>query len=240
MEPILEVASKHHLLVIEDAAQAIGAEYRSRRAGSMGDYGCFSFFPSKNLGAFGDGGMVVTNSGEKAERLAIFRNHGAKPKYYHKWIGGNFRLDTLQAAVIEVKLRHLDGWTEGRQANATRYDRLFQESGVVEKGLVGLPKVRSRQDACAPRHIFNQYVIRARNRDGLQSFLKDRQIGSEVYYPVPLHLQECFAYLGYREGDFPESEKAAKETLALPVFGELTAEEAGYVVGSISEFYARG
>ncbi len=238
MDPILDVASIRGLVVIEDAAQAIGAEYKGRRAGSMGDYGCFSFFPSKNLGAFGDGGMIVTNSAEKAERLAIFRNHGAKPKYYHKWIGGNFRLDTLQAAVIEVKLRHLDDWTAGRQANARRYDQLFQESGLVEKGLIQLPQVMgSRQDACAPRHIFNQYVIRAKNRDGLQKFLKEKEIGSEVYYPVPLHLQECFAYLGYREGDFPESERAAKETLALPVFGELTEQEAEYVVGAIAEYY---
>jgi len=234
MEPILRVASERGLIVMEDAAQAIGAEYGGRRAGSMGQYGCFSFFPSKNLGAFGDGGMVVTNSAEKAERLAIFRNHGAKPKYYHKWIGGNFRLDTLQAAVVEVKLRHLDDWTAGRQANAGRYDRMFQASGVVEKGVVVLPQVRQS------RHIFNQYVIRAKDRDGLQKFLKEREIGSEVYYPVPLHLQECFAGLGYREGDFPESEKAAKETLALPVFPELREEEAEFVVGTIAEFYSRG
>jgi len=234
MKPILELAAARRLTVIEDAAQAIGAEYKGRRAGSMGEYGCFSFFPSKNLGAFGDGGMVVTSSSEKAERLAIFRNHGAKPKYYHKWIGGNFRLDTLQAAVIEVKLRHLDGWTSGRQANAGRYDRLFRDSGVVEKGLVTLPKIKEQ------RHIFNQYVIRAKDRDQLQKFLKEKEIGSEVYYPAPLHLQECFQYLGYREGDFPESERAAKETLALPVFGELSGEEAEYVVKTISEFYYRG
>ncbi|RPJ51985.1 MAG: DegT/DnrJ/EryC1/StrS family aminotransferase, partial [Methanobacteriota archaeon] len=171
MDPILDVASRRHLLVIEDAAQAIGAEYRGRRAGSMGDYGCFSFFPSKNLGAFGDGGMIVTNSTEKAERLAIFRNHGAKPKYYHKWIGGNFRLDTLQAAVIEVKLRHLDAWTAGRQANAHHYDQLFQDSGLVQKGSVVVPKVKEQ------RHIFNQYVIRGKNRDALQKFLKEKEIG---------------------------------------------------------------
>ena len=232
MDPILEIASKRHLIVIEDAAQAIGAEYRGRRAGSMGDYGCFSFFPSKNLGAFGDGGMVVTNSAEKAERLAIFRNHGAKPKYYHKWIGGNFRLDTIQAAVVEAKLRHLDAWSAARQANASRYKRLFQASGLLEKGVVVLPEVKQN------RHIFNQYVIRAQERDALRQFLKEKEIGTEVYYPVPLHLQECFAYLGYREGDLPESEKAAKETLALPIFPELTDPEAQYVVDTIREFYS--
>ncbi len=231
MDPILEVALKRGLLVIEDAAQAIGAEYQGRRAGSMGDYGCFSFFPSKNLGAFGDGGMIVTNSAEKAERLAIFRNHGARPKYYHKWIGGNFRLDTLQAAVIEVKLRHLDAWTAGRQANARRYDQLFRESGLVEKNVVRPPEVKQQ------RHILNQYVIRAKDRDGLQKFLKEKEIGTEVYYPVPLHLQECFSYLGYREGDFRESERAAKETLALPVFGELSNQEIEYVVGTIAQYY---
>ncbi len=231
MDPLLDLASRRHLVVIEDAAQAIGAEYKGRRGGSMGDYGCFSFFPSKNLGAFGDGGMVVTNSAEKAERLAIFRNHGARPKYYHKWIGGNFRLDTLQAAVIEVKLRHLDAWTAGRQANARRYDQLFQDSGLLQKGVLGLPEVKEQ------RHIFNQYVIRAKDRDGLQKFLKEKEIGTEVYYPVPLHLQECFAYLGHREGDFPESERASKETLALPVFGELSSQEAEYVVGTIAQFY---
>jgi dTDP-4-amino-4,6-dideoxygalactose transaminase len=231
MDPILDVAARHRLVVIEDAAQAIGAEYKGRRAGSIAHYGCFSFFPSKNLGAFGDGGMVVTNSPEKAERLAIFRNHGAKPKYYHKSIGGNFRLDTLQAAVIEVKLRHLDAWTEGRQANAARYERLFAAAGLVEKGAAILPRITQN------RHIFNQYVIRAKERDRLQAFLKEREIGSEVYYPVSLHRQECFQYLGCREGDFPESEKAARETLALPVFPELRDEEAEYVVRTISEFH---
>jgi dTDP-4-amino-4,6-dideoxygalactose transaminase len=233
MDPILELAARRGLVVIEDAAQAIGAEYKGRRAGSMGQYGCFSFFPSKNLGAFGDAGMVVTNSAELAERMTILRAHGSKPKYYHKVIGGNFRIDTLQAAVIEVKLRHLDQWTAGRQANAARYDRLFAASGLVEKGAVSLPRIVEQ------RHIFNQYVIRAKDRDRLQQFLKDKEVGTEVYYPVPLHAQECFAYLGCRAGDFPESEKAAAETLALPIFPELTDAEAAYVVEMIAAFYGR-
>ncbi|MFH0878907.1 MAG: DegT/DnrJ/EryC1/StrS family aminotransferase [Lentisphaerota bacterium] len=231
MDAIMAIARKHKLVVIEDAAQAIGAEYKGRRAGSLGDYGCFSFFPSKNLGCFGDGGMVVTRNPKKAEKLAILRAHGSHPKYYHKIIGGNFRLDALQAAVVNVKLRHLDQWTGGRQANAARYDRLFTATDLVKKGSVQLPAT------VASRHIFNQYVIRVERRDALQAFLKEKEIGTEIYYPVPMHIQECFGYLGHKVGDFPESERAALGTLALPIYPELKDEQADYVVSSIRNFY---
>jgi dTDP-4-amino-4,6-dideoxygalactose transaminase len=228
MNPIMEIARRHRLLVIEDAAQAIGAEYRGTRAGTIGDYGCFSFFPSKNLGGAGDGGMVVTPDPARAARLAMLRNHGSEPKYYHKFIGGNFRLDALQAVVVEIKLRHLDGWTQARQTNAARYDRLFAAAGLVGNGVV-LPKI------IESRHIFNQYVIRVPKRDALRAFLTQRGIGNEVYYPVPLHLQECFAHLGYRPGDCPESERAANESLALPIFPELTDAQAEAVVAAIRD-----
>jgi len=259
MDPIMDVARRRNLVVIEDAAQAIGSEYKGRRAGSIGHYGCFSFFPSKNLGAFGDGGMVVTNDPERAERLRVLRAHGSKPKYYHKLVGGNFRLDTLQAAIVLAKLKHLDDWTARRQANAKRYDALFEVSGLVSSGLVQLPRVNPQitpitEDPPAAsrgtrpnlresvksvdtppgfRHIFNQYVIRAPRRNELQAFLKERGIGTEVYYPLPLHLQECFSRLGHTLGSFPASEKAANETLALPVYPELSDEQARYVVDSI-------
>lgn len=231
MDPIMEIASKHNLIVIEDGAQAIGAEDKGRRAGSLGMYGCFSFFPSKNLGCFGDGGIVVTNDPARAEKLSVLRTHGSKPKYFHKIIGGNFRLDTLQAAVVTVKLRYLDGWTAGRQANAARYDQLLAAAGLAER--VQRPAVKTS------RHIFNQYVIRVSQRDQLQAFLKEKSIGTEIYYPVPMHLQECFAYLGLRRGDFPESEKAASETLALPIYPELTDAQAQAVVDAIRLFFAK-
>ncbi|MFH0952908.1 MAG: DegT/DnrJ/EryC1/StrS family aminotransferase [Verrucomicrobiota bacterium] len=233
MDPIMEIADRRKLVVIEDAAQAIGGEYRGRRAGSIGHYGCFSFFPSKNLGGAGDGGMVVTQDADRAARLQVLRNHGMQPKYYHSMVGGNFRLDALQAAVIAVKIRHLDAWTSGRQANAERYDRLFAEAGLVGGGRVTLPKV------VAGRHVFNQYVIRTPVRDRVIAALKARDIGHEIYYPVPLHLQQCFACLGHREGAFPESERAAKETLALPIYPELTDEQARAVVGCIAEALPR-
>ena len=226
MDAIMSVADAHKLLVIEDAAQAIGADDQRGRAGSIGHYGCFSFFPSKNLGAAGDAGMVVTNDEHRAERLRIFRNHGAHPKYIHRFIGGNFRLDALQAVVLSVKLPHLDTWTEGRRRNAQHYNELFRKAGIS----IGLPEISSS------RHIFHQYVIRVSRRDALREFLQQKGIGTEVYYPVPLHLQECFAYLGYRPGDFPNSEQAAKETLALPVYPELTPDQAEYVVESVVEF----
>lgn len=228
MDPVMRVADEHGLVIIEDAAQAIGAAYKGRRAGSIGHYGCFSFFPSKNLGAAGDGGMVVTNDAQRAEKLRCLRGHGSKPKYYHKLIGGNFRLDAMQAAIVSAKLPHLDGWTAARQCNAKRYDQLFAEAGSP----IGLPAV------VADRHIFNQYVIRVSDRDDLQAYLREKGVGTEVYYPVPMHLQECFAYLGHTVGAFPESERAAKETLALPIYPELTEPQARFVVDSISEFLA--
>jgi len=235
MDPILEIAQRHGLVVIEDAAQAIGAEYKGRRAGSMGHYGCFSFFPSKNLGGGGDGGMVVTQDPERAERLRILRVHGSKPKYYHKVIGGNFRLDALQAAIVGAKLPHLDAWTAGRQANAQRYRRLFQEAGLVEQGLVVLPAEIPER-----RHIYNQFVVRVPRRDELRKHLTDQGIGTEIYYPVPLHLQECFRYLGYGEGDCPESEAAARDTVALPIYPELTGEQIRYVVDCTGRFLRGG
>lgn len=231
MDPILAIADRHKIPVIEDAAQAIGAEYKGRRAGSMGRYGCFSFFPSKNLGAAGDGGMVTASDAAVAERLRVLRVHGSKPKYYHALIGGNFRFDSLQAAIVSVKLKYLDAWTAGRQANAARYRRLFDAAGLTKGGLVQLP-----YEVPGNRHIYNQFVIRLPRRDELQAYLREQKIGNEVYYPVPLHIQQCFSYLGYREGDFPQSEAAAKETLALPIYPELSDAQAEYVVASIKRF----
>ncbi len=231
MDPILEIAQRHGLVVIEDAAQAIGAEYRGRRAGSIGHYGCFSFFPSKNLGGAGDGGMVVVQDPQRAEKLKVFRVHGSQPKYYHKVIGGNFRLDALQAAVVSAKLPHLDEWTAGRQANAERYRRLFAEAGLVESGFVVLPEVAPQR-----RHIYNQFVIAVPRRDELRKYLTEQGIGTEIYYPVPLHLQECFRYLGCREGDCPLSEAAARDTVALPIYPELTEEQIAYVVDCTGRF----
>jgi dTDP-4-amino-4,6-dideoxygalactose transaminase len=234
MDAVMHVAEQHGLVVIEDAAQAIGAEYKGRRAGSIGHYGCFSFFPSKNLGAAGDGGMIVTNDSARAENLKCLRSHGSKPKYHHKIIGGNFRLDAIQAAIVCAKLPHLDDWTAARQRNAKRYDRLFAEAGLggtaIESSRVNLPSV------VTDRHIFNQYVIRFLGRDQLKSVLQQHGVGTEVYYPVPMHLQECFAYLGHTAGAFPESERAAAETLALPIQPELSEAQARYVVERISSF----
>ena len=239
MEPILKIAAQHGLAVVEDAAQAIGADYRDgRRGGSMGTMGCLSFFPSKNLGALGDGGMVVTNSAELAEKLRVLRVHGGKPKYYHKVIGGNFRLDTIQAAILNVKLNYLDGWTKRRRQNADRYRLLFKESGLLEKGMV-LPEAVYAGTAAANDHIYNQFVIRVSERDRLREFLKEQEIGTEVYYPVPFHLQECFASLGFKQGDFPESERAANVTVALPIYPEISLEMQKTVVEKIREFYKR-
>ncbi|MCS7048544.1 MAG: DegT/DnrJ/EryC1/StrS family aminotransferase [Verrucomicrobiae bacterium] len=224
MDSILDVARRHQLPVIEDAAQAIGAQYDGKRAGSMGTVGCFSFFPSKNLGGFGDGGMVVTNDATLAERVRVLRVHGSKPKYYHQLVGGNFRLDALQAAVLNVKFKYLDAWTAGRQRNAAFYDRAFAD----------LPLQRP---AAVRHHIYNQYIIRTKRRDELQAFLKAAGIGTEIYYPVPLHLQKCFADLGYRQGDFPEAEAAARETLALPIYPELKEEQLAYVVDCVRQFF---
>jgi dTDP-4-amino-4,6-dideoxygalactose transaminase len=234
MESILDVGETYGLTVIEDAAQAIGAEYELddgtvRRAGSMGDFGCFSFFPSKNLGAFGDGGMVTTDDEGLHERMKVMRVHGSKPKYYHSVIGGNFRLDALQAAVLLVKLKYLDEWTNARQENADLYRRFFQEVGIEE---ISLPK------AVAIRHIYNQFVIKVReHRDRLREFLHQQGIGCEIYYPLPLHMQTCFSYLGYKPEGFPVSVAAADTTLALPIYPELSREQISYVVEMISKFF---
>src|SRR5712672_2265859 len=229
MDPLMAIARRHRLKVIEDAAQAIGTEYKNGvRAGSIGDVGCFSFFPSKNLGAFGDAGLCTTNDAELAESLRVLRVRGGKPKYFHAVVGGNFRIDELQAAVLRVKLKYLDGWTEGRQRNAAYYDAAFADAGLGEK-------LRTPPAVPGYRHIFNQYVVRVQNRDALRARLTERGIGSEIYYPVPLHLQKCFAYLNHRAGDFPQSERAAAETLALPIYPELNEAQLAYVVATIAE-----
>jgi dTDP-4-amino-4,6-dideoxygalactose transaminase len=234
MKPLMEIAKRWHLRVVEDAAQAIGSEYGEdiggkRRAGAIGDIGCFSFFPSKNLGAFGDAGLCTASNDELAERLRIMRVHGGKPKYYHAVIGGNFRIDELQAAVLTVKLRHLDSWTEARQRNARYYNEAFARAGLTKK--ITLPVTVKNH-----RHIYNQYIIRTPDRDKLKAHLAEWGIGTEIYYPVPLHLQKCFAYLGYQPGDCPESERAARETLALPIYPELTTAQLQYVVDTIARF----
>jgi dTDP-4-amino-4,6-dideoxygalactose transaminase len=229
MDPIMAIAKRHGLYVIEDAAQAIGAQYKGRKAGAIGTAGCFSFFPSKNLGGLGDGGMIVTQDAALADRLAQCRNHGSKPQYFHKWVGGNFRLDTLQAAGLLVKLPHLDAWSAKRRANAQRYDELL--AGIDE---VTTPAVRDFNVS-----IYNQYCIRVPRRDELQQHLKDAGVGTAIYYPLSLHHQECFATLGYGKGDFPASEAAAAESLALPIYAELTDEQLRHVAGQIKAFFAR-
>jgi dTDP-4-amino-4,6-dideoxygalactose transaminase len=231
MAPIVEIARENGLHVIEDAAQAIGAEdAQGKRACSFGDVGCLSFFPTKNLGAFGDAGMCVTNNTAIAERLEVLRVHGGKPKYYHTFIGGNFRLDELQAAVLSVKLKHLDDWSAGRQRNAQFYDAAFARARLDEA--IVTPATSS-----GVRHIYNQYVIRARDRDRLRGYLAANGVGTEIYYPVPLHLQQCFAYLGYAKGYLPESERASHETLALPIYPELSDSQLQYVVDTTASFY---
>ncbi len=230
MDPIMEVAREHRIPVIEDAAQAIGAEYRGKKAGVIGDTGCFSFFPSKNLGGFGDGGMVVTGNEALASTIRRLRVHGGSTKYLNEMVGCNSRLDSIQAAVLGVKLQHLEEWIEARRRNAERYRKLFQEHGLGET--VTLPVEMN-----GVRHVFNQFVIKVPRRDELKGFLMEQGIGTEVYYPIPLHLQPCFKGLGYREGDLKESERAAKETLALPIYPELTEDMQEAVVESIAKFY---
>ena len=232
MDPLMVLAKQYGLKVIEDAAQAIGTEYRGVRVGSIGDIGCFSFFPSKNLGAFGDAGLCTTNDAELAESMRVLRVHGGKPKYFHAVIGGNFRIDELQAAVLRVKLKYLDGWTEARQRNAAYYTAGFAAANVA-KNLI------TPQATVPGRHIFNQYVVRVQNRDALKDHLTAQGIGTEIYYPVPLHLQKCFAYLKHAPGDFPESERAAAETLALPIYPELSRVQLDHVVASVADFYRR-
>jgi len=231
--PLVQMARRFGLKVIEDAAQAIGAEDANKsRAGSFGDVGCLSFFPTKNLGAFGDAGLCVANDQALAERIEILRVHGGKPKYYHSFIGGNFRIDEIQAAVLNIKLKHLDAWSAARQRNAAIYDRAFEAADLGKA-------VETPRAMAGVRHIFNQYVIRVRDRDLLRQHLMAAGVGTEIYYPVPLHLQECFAYLKHRKGDFPQAERAAEETLALPIFPELTEDQLRYVVDSVADFYRR-
>ena len=243
LEALEAPARESHAPLVEDAAQAIGSEdEQGRRAGSVGLIGCFSFFPSKNLGGFGDGGMLTTADAGLAERLRVIRVHGSKPKYYHKVVGLNSRLDALQAAILRVKLKYLDGWTAGRQRNAAYYDQAFRAAGAQDSSVplnaAGLPLRIPRAARGKARHIYNQYVIRvpAPLRDALIAHLKARSIGTEIYYPVPLHLQECFRYLGGRDGALPHSEAAARETVALPVYPELTEAQRDHVVHSILEF----
>ena len=238
MEAIIKISREYNIPVIEDAAQAIGAECETdgqkRSAGSLGDFGCFSFFPSKNLGGVGDGGIVTVNNSELADLLRLKRVHGGERKYYHRVIGGNFRLDPIQAAVIRVKLPHLNEWHSQRQDNAKHYNKLFAEKDLC--GKVKLPFVGHSENLQNP-HIYNQYVIKAQRRDELQSFLAENEIASEVYYPLPFHLQECFLYLGGKPGDFPVSEEVAEEVLALPVYPGMTKEMQETVVEQIGNFY---
>lgn len=246
MREIVDIAVRHNIKIIEDAAQAIGAQYKDgRSAGTIGTAGCFSFFPSKNLGCFGDGGLITTNDDELAEKIRILRVHGAEPKYYHKIIGGNFRLDAIQAAVIRIKLPYLDSWSAKRRINAEIYTNLFIDAGLAErtgetafnvKNRVLLPKAVYKSPGLRNYHIYNQFIIRVEKRDELRKFLGENKIGSEVYYPVPFHMQECFSTLGYREGDFPAAEEAAANSLALPIYPELSNDQIKYVVEKISEF----
>ena len=223
MAPIMEIAARHDIIVIEDAAQAIGAEHQGRRAGSIGHYGCFSFFPTKNLGAYGDGGMVVTDDRARADKLRALRVHGETVRYHHRVVGGNFRLDALQASVVLAKLSHLDAWTEARQANASLYGGLLGKIEAEHPSRLRLPRT------VTDRHVFNQYVVRVANRDTVKERLATAGIGTAIYYPVPLHRQDCFSSLGYRTGELPRSEETARSALALPIYPELTDAEIRYV-----------
>jgi dTDP-4-amino-4,6-dideoxygalactose transaminase len=233
LDPILRTAERAGIPVLEDAAQAIGATYRSRPVGGFGALGCFSFFPSKNLGAFGDAGLVTTNDDGLAKRARLLRTHGMEPKYYHRLVGGNFRMDALQAAILRVKAPHLAGWTERRRANAARYRELFRAAGL--DGAVTLPAEPTDR-----LHIYHQFVIRTADRDGLKKHLDAHGIGNEIYYPVPFHIQPCFADLGYQHGAFPHAERAAAESLAIPIYGELTRDQQEAVVSAIAAFVQGG
>jgi len=230
MDPIMEMANERGIPVIEDAAQSIGSEYKGRRAGSIGKIGAFSFFPSKNLGGYGDGGIMTTDDAALAEKLTALRVHGRTGKYFHQWIGVNSRLDALQAAVLRVKLRYLDGWSAGREQNAAHYRRLMAK--------LAIPVTPAKPAEYQTRHVYNQFVVRCEQRDALQAHLKNQGIGSEVYYPLPLHLQPCYADLGHKAGDFPVSERLAAESLALPIHSELAAEDIDYICESVQAFYA--
>ncbi|MBP9123386.1 MAG: DegT/DnrJ/EryC1/StrS family aminotransferase [Ignavibacteriaceae bacterium] len=246
MEPIIAIAKKHNLRVIEDGAQAISVQYKDgRQVGNIGDIGCFSFFPSKNLGCFGDGGLVVTNDDELIDMIRIMRVHGGKPKYYHKVIGGNFRLDSIQAAVLSVKLPHLNDWSAKRRENAAYYTKLLIEAGLAEeagrikfddKNKVLIPKAVYEGSGLVNYHIYNQYVLRVERRNALRAFLTEKGIGNEVYYPVPFHRQECFAHLNLKDEDYPVANCAATDSFAIPIYPELTKEMMEYVVASIAEF----
>ena len=230
MDSIMAIAGKYNIPIVEDAAQSIGAEYKGQRAGSFGALGCYSFFPSKNLGAFGDGGLVTTNDKALAEKVALLRNHGMNPKYYHKMIGGNFRMDAMQAAILNIKLKHLDKWSAGRQQNAAKYRELFTAADLAEKVVLPVEKEN--------RHIYNQFTIMVEMREDLFKNLQEKKIGCDMYYPVSFHEQECFIDLGYSKGDFPVAEKVEKKCLSLPIFTELTNIEIAEVVEVIKEFYA--
>ncbi len=241
MDPILDIARRYNLTVIEDAAQSIGAQYKGRRAGSLGHMGIFSFFPSKNLGGYGDGGMTVTSDQTLYEKLKIIRVHGSKPKYYHKIVGGNFRLDALQAAVLIVKLKYLDTWSQKRRENAACYDQKLAQSGLIEAGHITTPIPVYKNNGDKNYHIYNQYTIRTQNsdtRDKLRSYLKENGIGTEIYYPLPLHLQECFSDLDYKKDSFPVAEKAASTVLSLPIYPELTPAQQDYIVQNITDFFS--
>ena len=239
MDPLLHIAKANHLFLIEDAAQALGAEYKpdfpssGRRAGAMGDVGCFSFYPTKNLGAFGDAGMVIAGNSHLAEKIRLLRVHGSQPKYFHKLIGINSRLDAVQAAILLAKFGHLEKWTEERRRKADKYRLLFEDLLPSVPDLC-LPKVQYQN-----RHIFHQYVIAAPERNRLRQFLTEEGVGTDIYYPIPLHLQECYSFLGHRKGDFPNSEKASEEVLALPIYPELTDDQQAYVVDRIKAFYRK-
>mgnify|MGYP000719452835 FL=1 len=247
MDEIMNIANANNLYVIEDAAQAIGTQYKDGRfVGTIGHIGCYSFFPSKNLGGYGDGGLIVTNDDKLSEIIRIKRVHGGEPKYYHKVIGGNFRLDAIQAAVLRVKLPHLQSWSEKRQQNAKRYNQLFIEAGLAEepgktkfdsRNKVLLPKAVYENSGVKNYHIYNQYKIRVEKRDALREFMTKHEIGTEIYYPVPFHLQECFADLGYKKGDFPVSEFSANTSIALPIYPELSDEQLQFVVSVIKKFF---
>lgn len=231
MDSVLEIAAKHRLMVIEDSAQAIGARYRGKAVGTLGTFGCFSFFPSKNLGGAGDGGLITTDDPRLADCLKVLRTHGSRRKYEYELLGVNSRLDALQAAILRVKLRHLEEWTEGRQRNAQRYQTLFAELDLT--GRIELPRAPTDRT-----HTYNQFVIRVQERDGLRSFLKEKGIPTEIYYPLPLHLQRAFTYLGNKGGDFPQAEQASRRVLALPIYPELAEEQLNAIVAAIAEFYA--
>lgn len=249
MDPIMEISREYGIPVVEDCAQAIGVEYKNhKKVGSMGLFGCYSFYPTKNLGGFGDGGLVVTSDEKMYQKLLQMRNHGMEPKYYHKFVGGNFRLDAIQAAVLNVKFPHLENWNNKRRANADLYAKYFKAAGLAEKtgatefdvaNKVLLPKAVYKSDSLRNYHIYNQYIVRVEKRDEMRKFLSENSIGSEIYYPVPFHKQECFAYLGTNPTYFPSSDFAADHSIALPIFPELTEEQIKFVVSKFAEFLAK-